>query len=62
MADTKERILLAALKLFAENGYEAVSVRDIAGELSMTKAALYKHYRNKRENDDIRFDFSYIGS
>ena len=40
MADTKERILLAALKLFAENGYEAVSVRDIAGELSMTKAAL----------------------
>lgn len=49
MADTKERILLAALKLFAENGYEAVSVRDIAGELDMTKAALYKHYRNKRD-------------
>ena len=35
MADTKERILQAALKLFAENGYEAVSVRDIAGELDI---------------------------
>ena len=49
MSDTKERILLAALKLFARDGYEAVSVSDIAGALGMTKAALYKHYRNKRD-------------
>ena len=49
MGDTKERILLTALCLFAKNGYGAVSVSAIAGELGMTKGALYKHYRNKRD-------------
>lgn len=48
MADTKENILNTALRLFARNGYEAASVSDIAGELGMTKGALYKHYKNKR--------------
>lgn len=46
--NTKENILLAALRLFAQNGYEAVSVSDIAGALGVTKGALYKHYANKR--------------
>ena len=46
---TKERILQTALRLFARDGYEAVSVSDIAGELGMTKGALYRHYRNKRD-------------
>ncbi len=49
MRDTKERILAASLALFARDGYEAVSVSDIAGALGMTKAALYKHFRNKRD-------------
>lgn len=49
MTDTKEKILQTALALFAENGYEAVSVSRIAGELGMTKGALYKHYQNKRD-------------
>ena len=49
MQDTKEKILLAALKLFARDGYKAVSVSQIAGELGMTKGALYKHYKNKRD-------------
>ena len=48
MSDTKERILKTALRLFAANGYEAVSVSDIASALSITKGALYKHYANKR--------------
>lgn len=48
MSDTKERILLTALRLFAKDGYEAVSVSDIAGELGVTKGALYKHYKDKR--------------
>lgn len=48
MADTKERILTAALELFARSGYEAVSVADIAGALGMTKGALYRHYESKR--------------
>ena len=49
MNDTKERILITALHLFARDGYEAVSVSDIAQALGMTKGALYKHYRNKRD-------------
>lgn len=46
--DTKEKILQAALDLFARDGYEAVSVSMIAGKLGITKGALYKHYTNKR--------------
>ena len=49
MLDTKEKIMLTALRLFARDGYEAVSVSAIAGELGMTKGALYKHYKNKRD-------------
>ena len=49
MADTKVNILHTALRLFARDGYEAASVSDIAGALGMTKGALYKHYKNKRE-------------
>jgi len=49
MSDTKEKILMAALRLFSENGYEAVSVSDIAGELGITKGALYRHYGSKRD-------------
>ena len=49
MSDTKEKILDTALELFSRDGYEAVSVSDIAGRLDMTKGALYKHYKNKRD-------------
>lgn len=48
MNQTKEKIMQTALRLFARDGYEAVSVSAIAGELGMTKGALYKHYANKR--------------
>ena len=44
MSKTKEKILLTALRLFAQDGYEAVSMSKIAGELGITKGALYKHY------------------
>lgn len=49
MGNTKEEILTVALQLFARDGYEAVSVSRIAGELGMTKGALYRHYQNKRD-------------
>jgi len=49
MKGTKERILNVALKLFARDGYEAVSVSQISQELGLVKSALYKHYTNKRE-------------
>ena len=37
MGNRKEEILIVALHLFARDGYEAVSVSQIAGELDMTK-------------------------
>ena len=49
MSETKERILDTALRLFARSGFDAVSVSEIAAELSITKGALYKHYKNKRD-------------
>lgn len=49
MTDTKGKILMTALHLFARDGYEAVSVSSIAGEIGITKGALYKHYKNKRD-------------
>lgn len=49
MGDTKARILQEALELFSREGYEAVSVSQIAGALDMTKGALYRHYKSKRD-------------
>ncbi len=47
--DTKERILGTALELFAQKGYLGTSMSDIAKQLGITKAALYKHYASKQE-------------
>ena len=49
MGNRKEEILIAALNLFARDGYEAASVSQIAGELGMTKGALYRHYKSKKD-------------
>ena len=59
MIDTKENILMTALRLFAREGYAAVSVSTIAGELGVTKGALYKHYKNKRDIFDSIVDRMY---
>lgn len=47
--NTKERILEEALKLFSQSGYMGTSMNDIAANLGVTKAALYKHYTSKQE-------------
>ncbi|MGH3392849.1 MAG: TetR/AcrR family transcriptional regulator [Actinomadura sp.] len=38
-----------ALDLFAENGYEKTSLREIAERLGVTKAALYYHFKSKED-------------
>jgi AcrR family transcriptional regulator len=38
-----------ALELFAEHGYEKTSLREIAGRLGVTKAALYYHFKSKED-------------
>ena len=53
---TKNRILDVSLRLFARDGFEAVSTSAIAGELGMTKSALYKHFPDKRAIFDCLVD------
>lgn len=47
--DTRTRIQDVALRLFNEHGYEATSLREIADEIGVTKAALYYHFKTKEE-------------
>jgi AcrR family transcriptional regulator len=48
-SDTRKRIQQVALGLFAEKGYEGTSVREIAGRLGLTTAALYYHFKSKED-------------
>jgi AcrR family transcriptional regulator len=47
--DTRSRAQKVALELFAEQGYEKTSLREIAERLGVTKAALYYHFKSKED-------------
>ena len=47
--DTRQRIQSVALELFAEQGYDKTSLREIAERLGVTKAALYYHFKSKED-------------
>jgi AcrR family transcriptional regulator len=47
--DTRDKIQKVALELFAEQGYDKTSLREIAERLGVTKAALYYHFKTKEE-------------
>lgn len=46
---TKERILYAALDLFAEKGYDGVGVDLIAENAGLKGPSLYRHYKGKED-------------
>ena len=46
---TKDRVTEAALRLFSEKGYLGASLSDIAKQVGISKAALYKHFASKQE-------------
>ena len=46
---TREIIIEKAMSLFFENGYEGVSMQDIAWEVGITKGSLYHHFSGKEE-------------
>lgn len=46
---TKDKILKEAFYLFSEQGFHAVSVRDIARAVGIKESSLYNHFKNKQD-------------
>ena len=44
---TREAILAAASALYAERGYDGVSMRDVAAAVAIQPASLYHHFKDK---------------
>lgn len=47
--ETKQKILLEALRLFSQRGYDAVGVEQIATAVGIKAPSLYKHYKSKQD-------------
>ena len=47
MKSTAERVLDAAEDLFAEKGYEATSLGEVADRVGIRSPSIYNHYKNK---------------
>lgn len=47
--NTRDEILTVAMRLFVDHGYDKTSLREIADEIGVTKAALYYHFRTKED-------------
>lgn len=54
----RERILKAAMAIFAKGGYESVSMRRIAAKIEYSPGTLYRYFKNK---DDIILELCYQG-
>jgi AcrR family transcriptional regulator len=46
---TRERLVAAAIEVFAEQGYEGARLQDIARAAGLTTGAVYANYRSKAE-------------
>ena len=53
---TKQKILLEALRLFSQKGYDAVSVEQIADAVGIRAPSLYKHYKGKQDIFEAIFE------
>jgi AcrR family transcriptional regulator len=47
--DTRERLLDAAMEMFAERGFTATSIRSVCKAVAITPAAFYSHFSSKEE-------------
>lgn len=48
-ANAPERLVLAALELFSERGYEKTTVAEIAARAGLTKSTFFRYFPDKRE-------------
>ncbi|MGM0900788.1 MAG: TetR/AcrR family transcriptional regulator [Bacillota bacterium] len=48
-SDTKKKIIEKARKLFAERGFNGATTAEIARHVGVSEAALYKHFKSKKE-------------
>jgi len=48
-AQRRELILDSAIRQFAERGYEAVGMRDLAGDVGLSAPGIYRHFSSKEE-------------
>lgn len=58
-APGKAHIMREALRLFAENGLSATSIRDISKATGLSNPALYKHFKTKDELANTLFERLY---
>ncbi len=47
--DTKKKIIDKSRKLFAERGFNGTTTAEIARHVGVSEAALYKHFKSKKE-------------
>jgi AcrR family transcriptional regulator len=53
LASTRDRIVAAAVSLFAEKGFDATSVNEVVVRAGVAKGALYHHFASK---DDLLYE------
>lgn len=47
--NASERLVVAAVELFEERGYERTTVIEIAERAGLTKSTFFRHFQDKRE-------------
>ncbi|NBI29165.1 TetR/AcrR family transcriptional regulator [Chengkuizengella marina] len=49
MSNTKEKIMKASIRLFAENGYQITTVKMIATKVGINELTIYRHFGSKEK-------------
>ena len=57
MNTNKEKIFNVSIDLFAEKGYDGVSIREIARNVGIKESSIYNHYRSKESILDAILDY-----
>ncbi len=61
-AEKKGKILMAAITLFAQKGFEKTTINDISQEAGIGKGTVYEYFHNKEEmiNESFHFFISHM--